>query len=194
MTSVIWEGRPRTGKTLGMVIYAYANHLKGYETYTNFKCSFADKRVKDIYDVLDIVFSDVERSPKQILLQEIDKWFDSWLKGEEMRLVSSFAGQSGKRNLEILGDTQYWTRVQKSLRKVFEYGVVCSAYVDRQNKPIAFEQMPCEINGREEFEPMISKPLIFPVTMPMNGLKIEDYYHLYDSYEPTTPFIKEKGE
>src|SRR5574339_956701 len=108
MTSVIWEGRPRTGKTLGMVIYAYANHLKGYETYTNFKCSFADKRVKDIYDVLDIVFSDVERSPKQILLQEIDKWFDSWLKGEEMRLVSSFAGQSGKRNLEILGDTQYW--------------------------------------------------------------------------------------
>lgn len=193
MTSIIWVGKPRTTKTLNMVIHGYSNHLKGYETATNFKCDFADKRIKDIYDVLDIIFSDVDRNPKQILLQEVDKWADSWLRSVEQRLLSSFAGQSGKRNLDILADTQFFERVQKSLRRVFEYGVTCSAYYanDRRKTLLASEVTLCEIGAFEEFIPLMNRPIILPVNFKINGKKISDYYEMYDSYEASKPFIAE---
>lgn len=183
MTVICWEGKPRTGKTLGMVFYAFNNHANlGFETFSNFDLNWKHTKM-DIYDILEIPFNDVERNPKQLMLQEADKWFDSWLKTEENRLLSSLTGQSGKRNLEILYDTQFYSRIQKSLRRVTDMVISCSCYVDRiTKKPLVFEQLWQEPDANENLIPK-RKPVLIPAKV------LEPFYNMYNSYETTRPFV-----
>lgn len=187
MTVICWEGLPRTGKTLGMVFYAFNNQLnKNMQTFSNVHLEFPHERM-EVYDMLQIPFNDVDRNPKQLLIQEADKWFDSWLHNAENRLLSSLTGQSGKRNLDILYDTQYYNRIQQSLRRVTEFKVVCSCYVDTNTKePLAFEVQWTKQIGMDVYEP-ITSPKIIPAVL------LQPFYKLYDSYHATKPMVKGKS-
>lgn len=186
MTVICWEGLPRTGKTLGMVFYAFNNQInKNMQTFSNLHLEFPHTRM-EVYDMLQIPFNDVDRNPKQLLIQEADKWFDSWLHNAENRLLSSLTGQSGKRNLDILYDTQFYNRIQQSLRRVTEFKVICSVYNDAITKePLAFEIQWTKQIGIDMFEP-ITTPKIIPATL------LEPFYKLYDSYQATKPLVKGK--
>lgn len=185
MTVICWDGMPRTGKTLNMIWYAYNNQLnKQMETICNLLLGWEHKRM-DVYDMLKIPFDDVERNPKQLIIQEADKWFDSWLKNNENRLLSSLTGQSGKRNLDILYDTQFYSRIQKSLRKVTDYKVICSCYIDQYKRPLAFEIQWTQQAEFDVFIP-ISTPKIIPAPL------MRPFYSMYNSYESTKPLVESR--
>jgi|SRR6185503_2001283 len=196
MTVICWEGLPRTGKTRGMVEYAYPSQLMGWETSANFDVYWERTKKLDMHDILDIPFTDLDRNPKQVLIQEADKWFDSWVRNEDTRVLSSFTGQAGKRNLDILYDTQYFSRIQKALRRITEFLIECSAYVIptgyKRYEPIAFEYQINRLGAGEERIP-IGKPITLPINMSINGKKVYEYYYMYNSYEATMPIITENG-
>lgn len=180
MTVIAFVGKPRTGKTLGMTQYAYTNYIKGHTIFANYKLGFPSKRLS-IEEMLQIPFNDVDRNPKTLCIQEVDKIFDSRrAMTEANKNLSSLTGQSGKRNLDILYDTQFFSRVERSLRQVTEYVVLCSCYIDSATKnPIAFEY---------EWEDMFDgrvKKIVIPAPI------LEPFYNLYDSYEATRPVTKD---
>lgn len=203
MTVILFDGKPRTGKGVGMCIWAndwriqrlrQGLKVEDFDIMANYNLKFATKPKMDIYDILNVPLTDVERKPKLILIQEADKQFDSWVKNEDMRMLSSFAGQSGKRNIDIYMDTQFYTRLQKVLRKIIDYKIVTASYVYANTKePIAFEYTIGESLGNDEFG-VIAPPLTLPVNVVVHGLQVRDYYHLYDSYEVTQPYVTEEIE
>lgn len=174
MTVIGFVGKPRTGKTLGMVQLGYTNYLNGHEILANFKLNFPSKNMT-VGEMLQIPFDDVDRHPKTLLIQEADKIFDSRRSmKEENRLLSGLTGQSGKRNLNIIYDTQFWTRIDSSLRYVTEYVVSCSCFIDDKTKqPIAFEYQ-----YEDMFDGRIRK-----ATIP--ALLMQPFYGMYNTYEAT---------
>lgn len=204
MTVTLFDGKPRTGKGVGGCIWAYdwlINQLKmGYkreqvEIFSNYKLTFADKNNMDVYDVLEIPLKDVDRHPKLICLQEVDKIFDSWVKNEDMRMLSSFAGQSGKRNIDIQMDSQFYSRIQKVLRKIIDYKIVTASFVNaRTKRPLAFEYTIGESLGNDEFG-VIAPPITLPTNTIIHGKMIDpDYFNMYDSYEVTQAYIAPEVE
>jgi hypothetical protein len=192
MTVIAIEGKPRTGKTLLMTILAFADCINGSEIFSNYTMKFSQHPKMDVYDMLQIPFNDVDRNPKSLCIQEADKIFDSWQRTEENRLLSSLTGQSGKRNLNIYYDTQFYTRVQKSLRAVTEFKFLCSCYVRADTKqPVGFEYTLGESLGNDTFG-VISK-IRLPVDTKINGYRIDQYYNMYDSYETTQPLRQERN-
>lgn len=189
MTVICWEGLPRTGKTLGMVFYAFNNQInKNMQTFSNLHLEFPHERM-EVYDMLQIPFNDVDRNPKQLLIQEADKWFDSWLHNAENRLLSSLTGQSGKRNLDILYDTQFYNRIQQSLRRVTEFKVICSCtyVILNGNKiPALFWVQWCRQIDLDVYEPL-TEPKKIPAHL------LEPFFKLYDSYQATKPMVKGKS-
>ena len=174
MTVIAFVGKPRTGKTLGMTQLAYTNYRNGHEILANYKLNFPSKSMT-VSQMLQIPFDDVDRHPKTLCIQEADKIFDSRRSmKEENRLLSGLTGQSGKRNLNILYDTQFFTRIDSSLRYVTEYVVSCSCFIDdRTKEPIAFQY-----TYEDMYDGRIRKALI-----PANLL--QPFYSMYDTYEAT---------
>jgi len=190
MTVIAFIGKPRTGKTLGMTIFAYDYYFnKFHEIYSNYKLTFA-KKTLDVYDMLEIPFNDVDRQPKTLCIQEADKIFDSRRSmKEENRLLSSLTGQSGKRNLNIFYDTQFFERVDRGLRRVTEYIVECSCYVNSYNQDaLAFEYIINDMFDNKE------RKLVFTINDRINQQTIKDYFKMYDSYETTEPLMAYKKE
>jgi hypothetical protein len=183
MTVIGFVGRPRTGKTLHMTMMAYDYYRKGHKIFANYQLAFPFERM-DVYDMIDIPFNDLERAPKTLCIQEADKIFDSWLRGSEQRMLSSLTGQSGKRNLNILYDTQFPSRVQKSLRDVTEYVITCTCFTDEKENPIAFEYTKIDLYDYS------SKTYRIPVDL------LKPFFSMYNSYETTQPIRsnKEKKE
>lgn len=184
MTVIAFVGKPRTGKTLGMTQYAYTNYRNGYQTFSNYKLNFPSKMLT-VPEMLQIPFDDVEQNPKTLCIQEADKIFDSRRSmKEENRLLSSLTGQSGKRNLDILYDTQFFSRIDSSLRRVTEYVVSCMAYIDgRTKKPLAFEYQWEDMNDFYNI-----KKVVIPASL------LEPYYGMYNTYETTRPLTKQEAD
>lgn len=185
MTIIMVEGKPRTGKTLLITAMGYDAHLLGHEVMANYTLKFPYKYVEPI-DMIKIPFDDVDRHPKTLLIQEADKIFDSWSKSNENRLLSSLAGQSGKRNLNIFYDTQFPSRIQKSLRQVTEYTIHTFAFVDDNKNAVAFQY---QIIDLYEYE---RNPFYKPHTNIIPATVMQKYYSLYNTYQPTKPSVKGK--
>lgn len=179
MTVIAFVGKPRTGKTLHMTVMAYDAYKNGHEIFANYKLSFPYKNVS-VQDMLQIPFSDVDRHPKTLCIQEADKIFDSHRSmRNENTLLSSLTGQAGKRNLNIFLDTQFWNRLDNGLRYIVEYIVYCSCYVDARTKePIAFEYEMIDVYDYS------SKKYTIPAML------LKPFYEMYNSYETTKPLTE----
>lgn len=179
MTVIAFVGKPRTGKTLHMTIMAYSDYTNGHKIYSNYHLSFPHTRMT-VNEMLQIPFDDVEREPKTLCIQEADKVFDSRrsMRNENV-LLSSLTGQSGKRNLNIYYDTQFWNRIDMSLRDVTEHLITSTVYVDGMTKiPICFEYTAIDLYD------MSSKTYKIP------AIVMEPFYKMYDSYQTTKPITK----
>lgn len=183
MTVIGFVGKPRTGKTLFMTFNAYPKLFEKipYTIYSNYKLMFPHTMISP-YDMLKIPFTDVDRNPKCLMIQEADKWFDSRRSGRnENVLLSSLTGQSGKRNLDIFFDTQFWNRIDASLRDVTEIVFHANVYVDARTKiPLAF-QFGIEDVYNGEIGINIRKLPIIPAPI------LAPFYSMYNSYEATQP-------
>ena len=182
MTVIAFVGKPRTGKTLHMTIMAHDDYQKGYKIFSNYQLNFPHKRLS-VESMLKIPFDDVERNPKTLCIQEADKVFDSRrsMRNENV-LLSSLTGQSGKRNLNIYYDTQFFNRIDSSLRDVTEYMIVSSVYVDSLTKePICFEYTMIDLYDYSQKHYKIPVPIIRP------------FFNMYDSYATTKPIIESKS-
>lgn len=176
MTVIAFVGKPRTGKTLHMTVMAYGDYAKGYSIFSNYQLNFPHKRLS-VNQMLQIPFDDVERNPKTLCIQEADKVFDSRrsMRNENV-LLSSLTGQSGKRNLNIYYDTQFWNRIDMSLRDVTEFVCVSSVFVDnKNNNPVCFEYTMIDMYDMSEKKYRIPAVIMQP------------YYNMYDSYQTTKP-------
>lgn len=174
MTVIAFVGKPRTGKTLGMTQAGYTNYRSGHEILANYKLNFPS-RIMTVSQMLQIPFDDVDLHPKTLLIQEADKIFDSRRSmKEENRLLSGLTGQSGKRNLNIFYDTQFFNRIDSSLRYVTEYVVSCSCFIDDKTKqPIAFQYQ-----YEDMFDGRIRKALI-------PAILLQPFYSMYNTHEVT---------
>lgn len=181
MTVIAFCGPPRMGKTLLMTVFGYNNYVtKKHTCYSNYKTSFST--IKDTYDILRIPFDDVERNPKTLMFQEADKVFDARRSfRNENVLLSSLTGQSGKRNLDIYYDTQFFSRVDKSLRAVTEH--IFEAHCERDNhgNPLFFEynHLDCYYHTTHQF--MIPASMMVP------------FFERYNSFQATEPLTESKS-
>lgn len=181
MTVIAFVGKPRTGKTLGMTFTAYGDYNKGYEIFSNYELMFKHKAMS-VEQMLNIPFEDVERNAKTLCIQEADKVFDSRrsMRNENV-LLSSLTGQSGKRNLNIYYDTQFWNRIDGSLRAVTEFVVSTSCYIDSITKePLAFEQVWEDMFDGSE------KKIVLPAFL------LSPFYKMYNNYEATRPLTQSR--
>lgn len=180
MTVIAFVGKPRTGKTLHMTMFAHSDFMQGFSIFANYKLNFQYTFVTPD-DMLKIPFEDVERNPKTLCIQEADKIFDSRrsMRNENV-LLSSLTGQSGKRNLNIYYDTQFYNRIDSSLRDVTEYVILSSVYINPRKEPLCFEYTMRDMHDLSERTYKIPVPLAKP------------FYYMYDSYQTTKPITKSK--
>lgn len=182
MTIIGVVGKPRTGKTLYMVLRAYINYQKGYKIFSNFKCSFATRL--EMNEMLQIAYTEMERNPKMLMIQEIDKIFNSKrATSNENTLLGGLTGQSGKRNMDIIWDTQFPHLVDTQVRNITEECITCSA-LEMDNKPIAFTYRHYDIYEQS------TNPNYMPKEYTIPAYILEPLYKMYDSYEPTKSKVK----
>ena len=178
-------GLPRTGKTLFLVYHAYQTFIEGAEIMSNFtlKEPFVYTRMTP-YDMLRIPFTNMDREKKTLLIQEIDKWFNARRSmRNENYLLGGLAGQSGKRNLSILWDTQYPHLVDNQIPLVTDLVYHCSVYIDsKTQEPLAFQyQKEDRING------------LYPPFPPIPVNVLKPFFSMYDSYDPTANMTETKS-
>lgn len=173
---------PRMGKTLRLTWLGYNDYKAGHKVFANYPLYFPHIRLNQPQDILDVGFTEMERSSKTFLIQEADKWFDSRrsMRTENV-LLSSFTGQSGKRNIDVYWDTQFPTRVDKGLWDITEWLVRAECIYDDDKNPLLFRY-----DWANVFYPSKSFSEVFPSVL------IEDMglYQLYDSYKATMPLVK----
>jgi hypothetical protein len=158
----------------------YFDHLAGRKIFSNYTLGFPHTRY-EIEDLLSISNMEMEISPKTVLMQEASKWFDSRRSGRrENVLLSSFSGQSGKRDIDIYYDDQFLTRIDRGLRDITDYSFITNCVYTPDKKPLMFEY---EKYGGYFVYPL-NRTLRFPAQY------MEQFYDLYNTREPTTPLIK----
>lgn len=111
----LFQGRRGSGKTLTLVQLGLDYYTLGWKIFSNFKCSYAKKISNDFIINLD-THSDLRDCV--ILVDEIQVLFDSRLwKSASSISFSHFLMQIRKRNIVILGSTQYVDTVEKRFRQ-----------------------------------------------------------------------------
>ena len=176
-------GLPRTGKTLFMVYHAYQTFIEGAEIFSNVTLKEPFQYTKMTpYDMLKIPFTNMDREKKTLLIQEADKWFNARRSmRNENTLLGGLTGQSGKRNLSILWDTQFPHLVDNQLRDVTDMVYHCSVYLDsRTQEPLAFQY-----TKETRYEEIKLPPIPTPV--------LEPFFKMYLTYEPTPPMTQTKS-
>jgi hypothetical protein len=182
MTIVFFSGPPRIGKTLALTFIGYYDRKKGRKIYANYPVYYEHYHLPTPESILDFGFKDMDISPKTFLIQEADKWFDSrasWR--EENRILTSFTGQSGKRNIDIYYDSQFPTRIDKGLRDVTNFKVDCDVLRDDNENPIIFIQY-----WNDVWHPHKSFERRYPWFI------MEPFYKLYKTVEPTMPLLEDR--
>lgn len=112
---ILYKGRRGAGKTLSMVKDGYRYKENGYRIFSNFGLKFAEEISND--DILKLdKNSDIYDCV--ILIDEVQIFFDSRrsMKKEAMNF-SNFIQQIRKRNITILGTTQYSNTVDLRFRQ-----------------------------------------------------------------------------
>jgi hypothetical protein len=173
-------GKPRKGKTLHGCMNTYYDYKNGRKIYSvvnpYFKLFKFPHTVLTVDDALSISHMKVDRLPKTMYIQEADKIFDSRRSARrENVLLSDITGQSGKRNTDILYDTQFPTRIDKSLRDVTDVSIYCDCEVDERKNPIYFEYY--------YFDGFMGQ--YTGKTYKLPAFYMSQFYNLYDTYKPT---------
>jgi hypothetical protein len=181
MTCIAIIGKPRTGKTLFLTAVAYYDFKNGRTIYSNYTLSF-DHKPYDINDLLSISTMEMEISPKTVVMQEASKWFDARRSGRnENVLLSSFTGQSGKREIDIYYDDQFLTRIDRGLRDITDYSFMSDCTYDPfTKKPLMFSY---EMYYGYFIYPM-NRTIRFPVHY------MQRFFEMYNTRDPTRPLIK----
>lgn len=175
-------GKPRTGKTLYLTMIGYFDYLSGRKIYANYPLYFPHTTL-DINDMLSIVDMEMEISPKTVLIQEASKWFDSRRSmRKENVLLSSFTGQSGKREIDIYYDDQFPTRIDLGLRDITDYSFLAERIPPHPKDPILFRYH--EYSGY--FDHDMNKSTKFPAVF------MQEFYKMYDTRAPTKPLERLK--
>lgn len=178
-------GAPRTFKTCFMVFHAFQTFVEGADILSNvtLKPPFVYTKMTP-YEMLKIPFTNMDREKKTLLIQEADKWFNAMrsMRNENV-LLGSLTGQSGKRNLSILWDTQFPRKVDNQLRDVTDMVYHCEVpYIDAKTKdPLAIQFTKEDSLGNETRLPLIPETFFRP------------FYNMYDSYEPIVPMTSTKS-
>src|SRR5688572_28290077 len=176
-------GKPRTGKTLFLTAIADTDFRKGRSIYSNYTLSFPHKKYS-IDDLLSISTMEMEISEKTVVMQEASKWFDSRRSGRnENVLLSSFTGQSGKRDIDIYYDDQFMTRIDRGLRDITDFSFISNCIRDSRKNPIIFEY---EAHGGYFAYPLNK-------TNRIPAFVMEAFYEMYNTREPTKPLIKNEN-
>ena len=186
MTIYFFTGKPRTGKTLHVVMNLWSDYLNQREItiveQPELRFPEMQNRVKpniiSVNDFLAIQNLEVTRTPKSIGIQEFTKLFDARRSGrKENVMLSSITGQSGKRNVDIYYDDQFPSRVDKGMRDVTDKTFLCDCFPSPETKqePIAFTYT--------EFEGFLLYPTGKYHIIP--AIYMQQFYSLYDTYKPT---------
>ena len=158
----------------------YFDYLSGREIYSNYSLGFPHKRY-DIDDLLSISTMEMDLKPKTVLMQEASKWFDSRRSGrDENVLLSSFTGQSGKREIDIYYDDQFMSRIDKGLRDITDYTFSTECVRKPDNTPMVFKYH--KFYGY--FQYFTERTIMFPASF------MEQFYNFYNTREPTAPLVK----
>jgi hypothetical protein len=175
MTCTAIIGAPRTGKTLYLTMIGYLEFLSGRKIYANYPIYFPHTHL-DIEDLLSIQHMEMDIYPKTVLIQEASKWFDSRRSGrKENVMLSSFTGQSGKREIDIFYDDQFMTRIDSGLRDITDVSYMSEAMPRHPEKPIIFRYS----QFIRYFAVDMHKAIILP------AFYMEQYYSMYDTRKPT---------
>jgi len=171
-------GKPRTGKTLFLTAVGFNDYHSKRKIFSNYDLKFPYKNY-DLEDLLSISTMEMEISPKTVLMQEASKWFDARRSGRrENVLLSSFTGQSGKRDIDIYYDDQFITRIDRGLRDITDFSFVSNCIRDGDKKPIVFEY--------EMYAGYFSIPMNRTIRIP--AFEMEKYYEMYNTRQPTEAF------
>lgn len=188
MTVVFFYGKPRSGKTLHLTMNLYHDWQKGRKIYGNYDLKFPFIRY-DIYDMLNIANMEMDISPKSLGIQEASKWFDSRRSGSSENVaLTSLTGQSGKREIDILYDDQFASRIDKGLRDITDQTIVCHCEYDNRKMPIYFLYMVFNGFPTEPNFHYTGKQYTLPAFF------MEQFYTLYNTREPTKGLILRKEE
>jgi hypothetical protein len=180
MTCIAIIGKPRTGKTLFLTAIGYYDFKADRKIFSNYTLGYHYEGY-DINDLLSISTMEMEVSPKTVVMQEASKWFDSRRSGRnENVLLSSFTGQSGKRDIDIYYDDQFMTRIDRGLRDITDYSFISNCVYSSDKKPLMFEYE--MYYGYFVFA--MNRTIRFPVHF------MQQFYEMYNTREPTQPLIK----
>lgn len=183
MTVTFFKGRPRSGKGVHMTMNGCHDYLHGRRIYANYWLRFPHIRLSSPDDVLTLATMEMDIAPKTVLLQEADKWFDArYSMSRENKMLSSFTGQSGKREIDILYDSQFPTRIDKALRDITESEIYCECVRDEKKNPIYFDYTYFDLFGGTERNYKI--PAFF----------MEQFYGMYNTREATKSLIQQKED
>lgn len=112
---VLYKGARGRGKTLTMVKDAYKFYLEGYKIYSNIKISFGESIAKD--EILNLN-KDSDLHDCVLIIDELMLIFDSRnFSTKKNKDFSYFIAQIRKRNIIILGTTQYTGGVELRFRQ-----------------------------------------------------------------------------
>jgi hypothetical protein len=108
------------GKTLGMTGYAYKDHLKKREIWSNFYTTFSTKII-GFQEMINLIMQSVENNainPNLILVvTEMRKILDAvGSSKDQMLFIDNFSEQIRKLECSLYWDTQRFNSIQKRLR------------------------------------------------------------------------------
>lgn len=188
MTVTFFYGKPRSGKTLHMIMNLYHDWQKKRKIYSNLDLKFPHTKL-DIYDVLNIATMEMDIEPKSLGIQEASKWFDSHrAHSKENTALTALTGQSGKREIDILYDDQFANRIDNGLRYITDYTIVCHREPPHPEKPIYFQYLLFEGFPTEKNFRYTGKSYTIPEVF------MSQFYTLYNTREPTQSLIMRKQE
>jgi len=112
---LIYKGKRGCGKTLTMVKDGYQYFKNGWKVLRNFECSFGKYISEE--DILNLnKFSELKNCV--IMMDEVQIFFDArkWMKKQNINF-SHFVQQIRKRNIILLGTTQFTNTIDLRLRQ-----------------------------------------------------------------------------
>lgn len=158
------------------------DYQAGRKIFANYPIKVPHEHI-DIEDISGIVDMEMEISPKTVLIQEASKWFDSRRSmRKENVLLSSFTGQSGKREIDIYYDDQFPKRIDAGLRDITDFTLMAHCMRDINKKPMIFSYNMFAGYLDAEIHKSFKLPAIY----------MEQYYDLYDTRAPTIPLERMK--
>jgi len=127
---IIIDGNRGQGKTLTAVKEAYLFGLQGYTIYSNLELTFPDKRINvkpyKMSDMIDYANTKNELKNAVVLMDEMHIVMDSRTSMTKRNIVISyFLLQTRKRNVHIIGTTQFLHQIDKRIRSTADMFISC---------------------------------------------------------------------